>query len=110
MTYYMGNPALLGTFSLVSLIPVMLILMLTPTLVKKFGTMRKVNLYARVITILMGIVFIVAAMNKNLPLMLGAAFLRNMAGGPLTGTLNSLVGERRRRELMELCLAVLPLV
>lgn len=70
MTYYMGNPALLGTFSLVSLIPVMLILMLTPTLVKKFGTMRKVNLYARVITILMGIVFIVAAMNKNLPLML----------------------------------------
>ena len=93
MTYYMGDPALLGTFSLVSLIPVMIILMLTPVLVKKFGTMRKVNLYARVITILMGIVFIVAAMNKNLPLMLGAAFLRNMAGGPLTGTLNALVAE-----------------
>lgn len=93
MTYYMGNPALLGTFSLVSLIPVMIILMLTPTLVKKFGTMRKVNLYARVITIVMGIVFVIAAMNKNLPLMLGAAFLRNMAGGPLTGTLNALVAE-----------------
>ena len=93
MTYYMGDPALLGTFSLVSLIPVMIILMLTPTLVKKFGTMRKVNLYARVITIVMGIVFVIAAMNKNLPLMLGAAFLRNMAGGPLTGTLNALVAE-----------------
>ena len=93
MTYYMGNPALLGTFSLVSLIPVMIILMLTPTLVKKFGTMRKVNLYARVITILMGLIFVAAAMNKNLPLMLVAAFFRNMAGGPLTGTLNALVAE-----------------
>ena len=93
MTYYMGDPALLGTFSLVSLIPVMIILTLTPALVKKFGTIRKLNLYARIVTILMGIIFVAAAMNKNLPLMLGAAFLRNMAGGPLTGTLNALVAE-----------------
>ena len=93
MTYYMGDPALLGTFSLVSLIPVMIILTLTPALVKKFGTIRKLNLYARIVTILMGIIFVIAAMNKNLPLMLGAAFLRNMAGGPLTGTLNALVAE-----------------
>ena len=93
MTYYMGDPALLGTFSLVSLIPVMIILTLTPALVKKFGTIRKLNLYARIVTILMGIIFVIAAMNKNLPLMLGAAILRNMAGGPLTGTLNALVAE-----------------
>lgn len=93
MSYYMGDPALLGTFSLVSLIPVMIILTLTPALVKKFGTIRKLNLYARIVTILMGIIFVAAAMNKNLPLMLGAAFLRNMAGGPLTGTLNALVAE-----------------
>lgn len=93
MTYYMGDPALLGTFSLVSLIPVMIILTLTPALVKKFGTIRKLNLYARIVTILMGIIFVIAAMNKNLPLMLGAAFFRNMAGGPLTGTLNALVAE-----------------
>lgn len=93
MTYYMGDPALLGTFSLVSLIPVMIILTLTPALVKKFGTIRKLNLYARIVTILMGIIFVAAAMDKNLPLMLGAAFLRNMAGGPLTGTLNALVAE-----------------
>ncbi|MDE5699197.1 MAG: glycoside-pentoside-hexuronide (GPH):cation symporter [Lachnospiraceae bacterium] len=93
MTYYMGDPALLGTFSLVSLVPVMLILMVTPTLVKKFGTMRKMNLYARIVTILMGILFLVGALNKNLPVMLIAAFFRNMAGGPLTGTLNALVAE-----------------
>ena len=93
MTYYMGDPALLGTFSLVSLIPVMIILTLTPALVKKFGTIRKLNLYARIVTILMGIIFVIAAMNKNLPLMLRAAFFRNMAGGPLTGTLNALVAE-----------------
>ncbi|MDE6621840.1 MAG: glycoside-pentoside-hexuronide (GPH):cation symporter [Lachnospiraceae bacterium] len=93
MTYYMGDPALLGTFSLVSLVPVMLILMVTPTLVKKFGTMRKMNLYARIVTILMGLLFLVGAINKNLPIMLIAAFFRNMAGGPLTGTLNALVAE-----------------
>ncbi|MDE6222021.1 MAG: glycoside-pentoside-hexuronide (GPH):cation symporter [Lachnospiraceae bacterium] len=93
MTYYMGDPALLGTFSLVSLVPVMLILMVTPALVKKFGTMRKMNLYARIVTILMGILFLVGALNKNLPVMLIAAFFRNMAGGPLTGTLNALVAE-----------------
>ena len=41
----------------------------------------------------MGLIFVAAAMNKNLPLMLVAAFFRNMAGGPLTGTLNALVAE-----------------
>lgn len=93
MTYFMGDPALLGTFSLVSLIPVMIILALTPMLVKKCGSIRKLNLIGRVITIIMGVVFIIAALNKNLLLMLAAAFLRNMAGGPLTGTLNALVAE-----------------
>lgn len=93
MTYYMGDPALLGTFSLFQLVPVMIILTLTPMLVKKFGSMWKMNLYARVITLLMGVVFLVGALNKNLPVMLFATFLRNMAGGPLTGTLNALVAE-----------------
>lgn len=93
MTYFMGNPALLGTFSLVSLIPVMIILALTPMLVKKCGSIRKLNLIGRVITIIMGVVFIIAALNKNLPLMLASAFFRNMAGGPLTGTLHALVAE-----------------
>lgn len=93
MTYYMGDPKLLGTFSLFQLIPVMIILTLTPMLVKKFGSMWKMNLYARIITLLMGVVFIIGAMNKNLPVMLISTFLRNMAGGPLTGTLNALVAE-----------------
>ena len=93
MTYYMGDAKLLGTFSLFQLVPVMIILTLTPMLVKKFGSMWKMNLYARIITLIMGVVFIFAAMNKNLPLMLFSTFLRNMAGGPLTGTLNALVAE-----------------
>lgn len=93
MTYYMGDPKLLGTFSLFQLIPVMIILTLTPMLVKKFGSMWKMNLYARIITLLMGVVFIFGAIHKNLPVMLVSTFLRNMAGGPLTGTLNALVAE-----------------
>lgn len=93
MTYYMGDSKLLGTFSLFQLLPVMIILTLTPMLVKKFGSMWKMNLYARVITLLMGVVFIAGALSKNLPIMLFATFFRNMAGGPLTGTLNALVAE-----------------
>ncbi|HIT89903.1 MAG TPA: MFS transporter [Candidatus Merdenecus merdavium] len=93
MTYYMGDASLLGTFSLVSLIPVMIILSLTPVLVKKCGSMRKMNLISRVISLIMGVGFIIAALNKNLILMLVFAFFRNMAGGPLTGTLNAFVAE-----------------
>lgn len=93
MTYYMGDPALLGTFSLFQLVPVMLILTVTPMLVKKFGSMWKMNLYARIITLFMGVVFLIGALKKNLPVMLFATFLRNMAGGPLTGTLNAMVAE-----------------
>ena len=93
MTYYMGDASLLGTFSLVSLIPVMIILSLTPALVKKCGSMWKMNLISRVISLIMGIGFIIAALDKNLILMLVFAFFRNMAGGPLTGTLNAFVAE-----------------
>lgn len=93
MTYYMGDASLLGTFSLVSLIPVMIILSLTPTLVKKCGSMWKMNIISRIISLIMGIGFIIAVMSKNLILMLVFAFFRNMAGGPLTGTLNAFVAE-----------------
>lgn len=93
MTYYMGDAALLGTFSLVSLIPVVIILALTPTIVKKCGSMWKANLYTRILTVALGVVFIIAALNKNLPLMLLIAFLRNMTGGLLMGTLNAFVAE-----------------
>ncbi len=93
MQYYMGDAALLGTFSLVSLIPVMIILSLTPILVKKCGSMWKMNMISRVISLIMGIGFVIAALNKNLILMLVFAFFRNMAGGPLTGTLNAFVAE-----------------
>ena len=60
---------------------------------KSSRNIRKLNLIGRVITIIMGVVFIIAALNKNLPLMLASAFFRNMAGGPLTGTLHALVAE-----------------
>ena len=56
----MGDPALLGTFSLFQLVLVILILMVTPMLVKKFGSMWKMNLYARIITLLMGAIFLFA--------------------------------------------------
>ena len=45
MTYILGNPALLGTFSMASMFPMIIGLAFTPALVKKMKGMYKVNLY-----------------------------------------------------------------
>jgi len=93
MTYYMGNPALLGTFSMASMLPMIIGLAITPALVKKLGSMWKVNLYGYLLNIFFGVFFIIAALNKNLPIMLIIAFIRGLGSAPMTGTLNALIAE-----------------
>ena len=44
MTYVIGNPAMLGTFSMAMMLPMVVGLVFTPMLVKKFKGMYKVNL------------------------------------------------------------------
>ncbi|MCF0128091.1 MAG: MFS transporter [Pseudobutyrivibrio sp.] len=93
MTNVMGDGSLLGLFSLMKMFPVIIALVLTPILVKKFGSMQKVNFWGYVISDLFGILLIYGAMQRNLVIMLVAMFIKGVFAGPLTGTLNALIAE-----------------
>ena len=90
-TYVFNDPALLGTISMASMVPMIFILGLTPMLVKKFGTMRKVNILGYVVSVVAGVLFVFAAMQKNIPLLMVAACIRTIGVSPLTGTFNALI-------------------
>lgn len=91
MTYILGNPALLGTFSMASMFPMIIGLAFTPALVKKMKGMYKVNLYGYCFAFLFRILFIIAGYMGNVPLMLGASVLAGLGTSPVTGDLNALI-------------------
>ena len=91
MTYILGNPALLGTFSMASMFPMIIGLAFTPVLVKKMKGMYKVNLYGYCFAFLFRILFIIAGYMGNVPLMLGASVLAGLGTSPVTGDLNALI-------------------
>lgn len=93
MMYYMGNAALLGTFSLMGMVPMVIALAVTPLLVKKMGSMWKVNTLGYVLSTVLGVVFIISAYMRSIPLMLIILFIRGFCTGPMTGTLNALIAE-----------------
>lgn len=93
MTNVMGDGSLLGIFSMMKMFPVIIALIFTPILVKKTGSMQKVNFWGFVVSDLLGIILIYAAMQRNLTLMLIVMFVKGIFAGSLTGTLNALIAE-----------------
>ncbi len=93
MTYILGDASLLGTFTMAQMFPMALTAVATPFLVKWFKGMWKVNTAGYILNAVFGIVFIFAALNKNIPLMLGLVFIRGLCSGPMNGTLNALIAE-----------------
>ena len=91
MTYVLGNPALLGTFSAAQMFPMIIGLAFTPWLVKKAKGMYKVNLFGYCIAFFMRIGFIVGGMMGNIPMMLCFSVLAGLCVSPLTGDLNALI-------------------
>lgn len=91
MTYVLGNPNLLGTFSMVSMLPMVIGLALTPMLVKKFKGMYKLNLYGYCAAIVFRVLFIFAGMNRNVPLMMAFAAIAYLCVSPVTGDINALI-------------------
>ena len=65
----------------------------TPILVKKTGSMQKVNFWGYVISDILGIFLIFFAMQKNLSMMLLFMFLKGTFAGTMSGTLNALIAE-----------------
>ena len=91
MTYVLGNASLLGTFTLATLLPMIIVLTITPALVKKFQGMYKViNLGYSGAIIFRGL-FVVFAFMGNMPMMLLTLFLNGLSTGSLVGSLNALI-------------------
>jgi len=93
MENVMGDGSLLGMFSMMKMFPVVIALIFTPVLVKKFGSMQKVNFWGYFISDVLGIFLIYFSMRKNLSMMLLFMFLKGVFAGTLTGTLNALIAE-----------------
>lgn len=93
MENVMGDGSLLGMFSMMKMFPVIIALIFTPILVKKLGSMQKVNFWGYFISDVLGIFLIYFSMQKNLTMMLLFMFLKGTFAGTLTGTLNALIAE-----------------
>ena len=93
MKYVLGDEEIFGVFAWAINIPMIAGLLLTPILVKKTGSMQKVNFWGYVISDILGIFLIIFAMQKNLPMMLLFMFLKGTFAGTMSGTLNALIAE-----------------
>lgn len=91
MKYILGDENLLGKFSLAVNIPLIIGLLITPTLVKKMKGMYKINLIGYSISILGRALVILAGYMKNIPLMLVFTAVAAFGNSPLQGDLNALI-------------------
>lgn len=91
MTYVIGNPAMLGTFSMAMMLPMVIGLVFTPMLVKKFKGMYKVNLCGYGLAIVFRIGFIIGGYMLNIPMMLACSALGGLCTSPVTGDINALI-------------------
>lgn len=91
MTYVIGNPAMLGTFSMAQMLPMVIGLAFTPALVKKFKGMYKVNLYGYMMAVVFRIGFIIGGYLGMIPLMLASSALAGLCTSPVTGDINAVI-------------------
>ena len=93
MKYILGDENLLGTFAWAINIPLIVGLLVTPIIVKKFGEMYRVNLGGYIIATLGRLGVLVAAYFHNIPLMLILSAVASLGMSPLQGTLNAMIAE-----------------
>ena len=91
MKNVLGDEGLLGDFSLAINIPLIIGLLITPYLVKKFNGMYKINLIGYVIAIIGRALVIVAGYMHSIPLMLAFTAVAAFGTSPLQGDLNALI-------------------
>lgn len=91
-TYVLNDAGALGLFSFAGMIPMIVGLAFTPSLVKKFG-IYKTNKYGMIFAVVFGIVFIFVGYTGNLVLMLAVSMLRGLGMSPMLGTMNAVIAE-----------------
>ena len=93
MKYVLGDEDLLKTFSWAINIPLMIGLLITPLVVRRFGGMYRINVIGYVIATLGRLGVLVAAYMNSLPLMLILSGVAALGMSSLQGTLNALIAE-----------------
>lgn len=91
MKNVLGDEGLLGDFSLAINIPLIIGLLITPYLVKKFNGMYKINLIGYVVAIIGRALVVVAGYMHSIPLMLVFTAVAAFGTSPLQGDLNALI-------------------
>ena len=91
MKNVLGDEGLLGDFSLAINIPLIIGLLITPYLVKKFNGMYKINLIGYVVAIIGRALVIVAGYMHSIPLMLVFTAVAAFGTSPLQGDLTALI-------------------
>ena len=91
MTYVMGDANLLGTFASFTNIPMIIGLLVAPSVIKKLNGMYKVNLVGYSFATFCRIMVIVGGYIGNIPMMLIFTALCNIGMSPMQGDLNALI-------------------
>ena len=91
MKFILGNEDYLGDFSLAINIPLIIGLLITPTLVQKMGGMYKINVIGYVVAVIGRALVIVAGYMGSVPLMLVFTAVAAFGTSPLQGDLNALI-------------------
>lgn len=91
MTYVLHNKNLFGAFSWAVNIPLIIALVITPTLVEKSKGMYKINKYSYMIATVGRLLVVVAGYMGSVPLMLAFTALAALGQGPWQGDMNAVI-------------------
>ncbi|MBQ8622203.1 MAG: MFS transporter, partial [Oscillospiraceae bacterium] len=91
MTYVLGDASLMGKFATALNIPMIIGLLLVPTIIAKLGGMYKINYTGYAIATIARVLVIVAAYMGNVTLMLVFTAVASLGMCPLQGDLNAVI-------------------
>ena len=91
MTYVLGNKDLMGYFATALNVPMIIGLLLVPTIVAKLGGMYKINCSGYALATVGRILVIVAAYLGSVPMMLAFTAVASLGMCPLQGDLNAVI-------------------
>ena len=91
MTYVLGDANLLGKFATALNIPMIIGLLLVPTVVAKLGGMYRINYSGYIIATVARFLVIVAAYMDSIPMMLAFTAVASLGMCPLQGDLNAVI-------------------
>lgn len=91
MTYVLHNKNLFGAFSWAVNIPLIIALVVTPTLVEKSKGMYRINKYSYMIATVGRLLVVVAGYMGSVPLMLAFTALAALGQGPWQGDMNAVI-------------------